>query len=58
MDDDWKWVEEGNLFKLGTPFGLKFNPHDMGQFIHTKISRKPEYWSIMKLSFGRQGGYL
>ena len=47
----WQWVEEGDLSKLlGTPFGLNLDTKDMYRFLYGKISRKLDYWSIMKLS--------
>ena len=47
----WQWVEEGDLSKLlGTPFGLNLDTKDVYQFLYSKISKKLDYWSIVKLS--------
>ena len=48
---NWKWAEEGDLSKLlGTPFGLNLNTPDVDSFLYSKISKKLDYWSTMKLS--------
>ena len=50
---NWKWVEEGDLsILLGTPFRLNLNTPDVDKFIYSKISKKLDYWSTMKLSLG------
>ena len=50
---NWKWAEEGDLSKLlGMPFGLNLNIPDVDNFFYTKISKKLDYWSTMKLFLG------
>lgn len=48
---NWIWAQECDLSKLlGTLFGLNLNIPDVDQFLYSKISRKLDYWSSMKLS--------
>jgi hypothetical protein len=35
---------------LGTSFGLNLDTKDVDQFLYGKITKKLDYWSIMKLS--------
>ena len=35
---------------LDTPFGLNLNTPDVDAFLYSKISKKLDYWSSMKLS--------
>lgn len=48
---DWKWADEGDLSKLlGTLFGLNLDTNDVDYFLYSKISKKLDYGSTMKLS--------
>lgn len=52
----WRWAEERDLSKLlGTPFGLDLNTPGMDHFSYSKISKKLNYWSTMKLFFWHGG---
>ena len=48
---NWRWAEEGDLSKLlGTSFGLYLNTQEVDHFLYTKINKKLDYWSTIKLS--------
>lgn len=48
---NWIWAEERDLSKLlGTPFGLNLNTNYVDRFLYSKIAKKLNYWSSMKLS--------